>query len=141
MHLSCLEKIVRKRKTRRGKKKNRKFLTSRDRTHNEQQLTKSVNIDGKHDQNNAGDVGRCSDHSHSQYGIKKSENHNSNAVQSCAAREKEVIPGSNEIPNSNTHHDLKRETKPDYRNTEELLVLVRKENGEGYLFLYFLPAS
>ena len=137
-----MEKIVRKRKTRRGKKKkNRNFITSRDRTHNEQQLTKSVNIDGKHDQNNAGDVGRCSNHSctHSQYGIKKSENHNSNAVKNCVAREKEVITESNEIPNNNTHHDLKRETKPD--DPEELLVLVRKENGESYLFLYFLSAS
>lgn len=59
-----MEKKVRKRKTRRGKKKNRKFLTKPfvNSSCEQQQIATPVIHDGQFNKNNAGDVQRSGNH-------------------------------------------------------------------------------
>jgi hypothetical protein len=154
-----LEKRIRNRKTRRGKKKNRKFLTSRDPTLDQQQLPKSVNIGGRHDHSDAGKVGKCDvnhSYTHSQQSSVEIENHDSNAVESCIVIDAEAVSPANHHQNvvitdavldGNTHNTHQtnttsatgirscyendsNETNPTGHHTEDLFVLVKKENGE-----------
>ena len=64
MFLRHLEKKVRKRKTRRGKKKNRKFFTKPidDYSRDQKQITKSVILNNEPNQSNTGNVQKSGNH-------------------------------------------------------------------------------
>lgn len=133
-----MEKRVRKRKTRRGKKKTRKPLikVSSDPTHDQQHLTKSVNIHGKHNQSSAGNVGRCGNYSytHSQNSSTEIDNHDSNIDKTCTVRDARVVPLANHCTTSEVtgHHNVAfTEDNALLDGTDQnLFLLVKKENGE-----------
>ena len=149
-----MEKRVRKRKTRRGKKKTRKPLikVSSDPTHDQQHLIKSVNIHGKHNQSSAGNVGRCGNYSytHSQNSSTEIDNHDSNIDKTCTVRDARVVPLANHCTTSEVtgHHnvaftednalldgtDQNRTANAtgirSCHHSEDLFLLVKKENGE-----------
>jgi hypothetical protein len=110
-------------------------LTPRHPTHNEQQLTESVSIGGKHNRNKAGDVGRCSSN-HSLTHSQHSFNEIGNQTENCTASDQAVVTESCKVLDGTAHLDSKK-TTPDHHIAENLLVLVKKDNGEEY---FLLPA-